>query len=487
VENKIWKNLIQISKGNIPIEEGIVHTLRDISHNDNLHENAKSWFITSPETPPTTDDFFPFLLQRITGNPLTPEDAERTLTLIQMSAAWQESGIQPNWLHLPPQTPLNVPMSLDPPSPSSFTLVDMGIENAENSCTAMQLEDNPIPVLSPSTTSPPIDIQGRAPDPANLSKTLSAEHASDSIYPLVKGGIMPAASRSPPPEILKREAPNGSDDDCSDLNDNPMAYSHFSPSAEITESQAPQSENYMDTLEDNQSDPAHKDYPMAHASPLPPPEILERQASDSSDIAYPPEKDRSDLNDLNDNLMAYSHLSPPAEIVKSQAPQSENYVDTVEDNRSDPAHSLEDYPTAGDSPSSPPRIIQMQAPDSVNDIDDLSVNGDHEDQDNDNLKLLAQVLNKSMAMNASQNGLEASGNNPQLIKPLEEEVSFNTFFKLVFYKVCQVPLPQPCGSQVSESKVFVLIISRHDTRLIFFLFFSSFPPASWSFMVRMGS
>jgi hypothetical protein len=53
-------------------------------------------------------------------------------------------------------------MSPDPPSPSSFTLGDIRIENAENNCTAMQLEDNSIPVFSLFAASPPIDIQGKA-------------------------------------------------------------------------------------------------------------------------------------------------------------------------------------------------------------------------------------------------------------------------------------------------------------------------------------
>lgn len=114
--------------------------------------------------PPANRHFFPFLQRKAIGILVNPEDCEVTLNLIQTSAAWQESGIQPNWLLLKPQTLPNVPsvnsclqqdlgagrlgLQLSTTTPTSLTsaLGDMETDNTEGNVQGMKIEHCPIPV-----------------------------------------------------------------------------------------------------------------------------------------------------------------------------------------------------------------------------------------------------------------------------------------------------------------------------------------------------
>jgi hypothetical protein len=253
VENKIWKTLIKISEGNILIENGIIDMLRDVSNHDNLHENAKSWFNTGPETSPVDVDFFPFLQRRTTGDTLTMEESQSALDCIQTSAAWQGSGIQPRWLLLQPQTSVNVPISPNPTAPL-LTLGDMEISNTESGCQLMQLEDDPTPASSPSWASPLMDVTGRTPDPAERIESLSTDNDAAAVptHPVVERDVLSTASPSPPPAYIEKRAPDASDiahpleDYPSSLDDNLMAYASPSPPPVIIQRRSPDSVNDLD-------------------------------------------------------------------------------------------------------------------------------------------------------------------------------------------------------------------------------------------------
>jgi hypothetical protein len=327
--------------------------LRAISFKDDLHENSKSWFDTTSDPSSPNDEFFSFLQQRVTGSTLTLEESRRTLNLIQTSTAWQETGIPPIWLTFPPQTSLNVPIS---PNPTSLllTLGDMGITNTK------------IPASRPSS------------DPAENFDSLSMDNdASDPT------DIIRAASPSSP--IIQSRAPDAETDVAllSVQNDAYMEIANTENSCQVMR------------LED---DPT----PPSSPSLASPPTDIEGRAP------YPAEKSSSlsaddDTSDPTDIMLA-ARPSSAIYVIQSRAPDAETDV-AVSSVQDDASHSL----------SPPPGIIKWQADNAEN----LSVDGDDEDQDNDAVKSLAYTLNKAIDMNASQDGLEASTNNPPLIKPAQ--------------------------------------------------------------------
>lgn len=265
--------------------------LRQISNNDNLHDqNAKSWFGTSLETPPISNDFFPFLQRRITGKP-THEESASTLNTIQASASWQESGIQPHWLDLHPPASFNsstssIPASLSRSLGDMELATDMDIVATDNSYGFMRLEGHPISSSSLSQASPPTDI------PAEHFDSLS----TDPTYPLVERDVMQPASPSPPPLVIACPL----EDSPHNLDDNLKANASPSPPPSSTQMQvselvydvdmegtAPRQETDVDMLSllDDASDITHIDHPLgsdsvAHASPSLRPGIIERRPLD---------------------------------------------------------------------------------------------------------------------------------------------------------------------------------------------------------------
>jgi hypothetical protein len=249
----------------------------------------------------------------------------------------------------------------------------------------------------------------------------------------------------------------------------------------------------MDNTEDNfhiEDGPI----PVASSSaPSPPTAIIKSRAPDGeNDLSA--EEDESHLTSLDNDPTPPAHPSPPPEIIQRRAPDMENDIEMLSAEE-DESHltSLEDDPTLPAHPSPPPEIIHRRASDSVNGVyrlsvdddderrspralngvDRLSVDGDDQDQDqvNDAVKSLASTLNAATDMNASQDGVEMPGgsknfkrphsrpplqrkagrrdqsSNNLVVKPAQslqngyknevidltlEEVSFNSYFWLVF-------------------------------------------------------